>query len=59
MIFAQGEMRDAREALGLLGELSPGSHKKILVRCDSGVSEKCRGEYEAEYRHALQYMANN
>lgn len=33
--------------------LSSGSHKQVKIRCDFGISEKCKQEYRKEYRLIL------
>ncbi|GAM21046.1 hypothetical protein SAMD00019534_042210 [Acytostelium subglobosum LB1] len=39
--------------------LSPGSHSKVLVRCDVNASEKCRGNYEMLYKDTVRCRVNN
>lgn len=36
--------------------LNPGSHRTVEVRCDFGLSPKCRGKYPLEYRVALEHQ---
>ena len=59
MLYVNGEMLKGQEALDRLDKLSKHSHKKFLARCDSGVSENCRFEYELEYRYYIQYTEAN
>jgi len=39
--------------------LTVGSHKRVVVTCDLGVSPKCRGTYQAAYADVVRYRANN
>ncbi len=39
--------------------LRAGSHKKVIVTCDLGISSKCRGTYQAAYKDVIRYRVNN
>lgn len=39
--------------------LPEGSHKRVVVRCDFGVSEKCKKSWEAEWRTVLRFRKGN
>jgi len=39
--------------------LTKGSHSKVTVTCDFGVSDKCRGQYNYPYKDALRFRNNN
>jgi hypothetical protein len=58
MIYVANEWLSAKEASDQL-TLSKGSHQLFKVRCDLKVSEKCRNEYEIEYREFLKHISNN
>ena len=59
MIYVNGEWLSAMEALDQLGSLSKNSHKEFIVRCDSRISDKCRKEYQIEYRRYLKVLDQN
>ena len=59
MIYVDGEMLRDLEGLDRLISWSKESHEKVMVRCDSGVSKKCRFEYEVEFRNFVKYNQKN
>ena len=52
---------DWLSAKGALAQLtiSENSHRLFKVRCDFQVSEKCRREYEIQYRDFIKHIKNN
>jgi dUTP pyrophosphatase len=43
----------------ITNNLLENSHKRVKVKCDFNISEKCKNEYTLEYRHYLQFSRNN
>ena len=58
MIFVKNKWLSAAEASDQL-TLSKSSHTLFRVRCDFSISEKCRKEYEIQYRDFIKHTSNN
>jgi hypothetical protein len=55
----KGELLSGQEVLDQLADVPRNSHKKFLVRCDSGKSPNCRFEYEIQFRDYLKHTKTN
>jgi len=60
MIYvATNKLVENNEGIKILFKLSKESHNKFRVRCDGNISEKCRFEYNIEYRNFIKYINRN
>jgi hypothetical protein len=59
VLYANEKLLSGQEVLDYLVNFSKHCHKKVLVRCDCRLSEKCRFEYEIEIRHYIKYTERN
>lgn len=59
MISLDGKTFYDLEVLVRQVNINQHSHRNIYVKCDSGISEKCRKLYTTEYRNYFKWSANN
>jgi|HubBroStandDraft_5_1064220.scaffolds.fasta_scaffold144936_2 hypothetical protein len=59
MIIVNNKKLSAQEASVALADISKHSHKIFRAICDFSVNEKCRKEYDIQYRDFVKYTSNN